>query len=191
MRDLMTTSGRPSSRTEAGHAGTSGEPIGVMDFRVACDEAVRSAFDRALGMLHHMMYVEARAMFEAIAADDPGCSMAKWGVSTTMFQPLWASRPDAAALQRGWEIVAQAETTSASERDALLIAATRAFYAEPDSAAAYSLRMDRWTRGMAVAYDAHVLRARPAPHTWLRRVRAPLEVRALPSAATIATVGIL
>ncbi len=131
-----------------------GESIGVVDFQATCHEAVRTDFDRALAMLHHMMYVEARAMFEAIAADDPGCGMAQWGVATTLFQPLWQARPGAAALQRGWELMERAASAPASERDALLIAATRAFFSEPASAE-YWQRIDRWAQGMAAAYDAY------------------------------------
>lgn len=131
-----------------------GAAIGVVDFQARCQEAVDADFDRALTMLHHMMYVEARATFEAIAADDPDCGMAQWGVATTLFQPLWNSRPDAAALQRGWEIMERAASAPASERDALLIAATRAFFSEP-ATAEYWQRIDRWAQGMAAAYDAY------------------------------------
>jgi hypothetical protein len=30
-----------------------------------CDEAVRADFDRALALMHHMMYVQSRGEFEA------------------------------------------------------------------------------------------------------------------------------
>lgn len=137
----------------AGHVHAPAAALGIVDFQVGCDETVRADFDRALATMHHMMYVEARAMFEAIAAAEPDCGMAQWGVATTLFQPLWPSRPDASALQRGWELMERAATAPASERDALLIEATRAFFAEPDTAE-YWQRVDRWAQGMAVAYGA-------------------------------------
>ncbi|MBA2668344.1 MAG: hypothetical protein H0U69_15070 [Trueperaceae bacterium] len=43
--------------------------------------------------------------------------MAYWGIATTLFQPLWPSRPGPEVLQRGAELSerARAFTTSARE----------------------------------------------------------------------------
>ncbi len=67
--------------------------IGTVDFQVACDEAVQAEFDRGLALMHHMMYQRAHGTFEEIIEKDPDCGMAYWGVATTMFQPLWPTRP--------------------------------------------------------------------------------------------------
>jgi tetratricopeptide (TPR) repeat protein len=131
------------------------QEIGTVDFRVSCDDAVRQRFDRALGLMHHMMYEQARSAFDAITRDDPNCAMAHWGVATTLFQPLWGTRPSDEDLQRGWRLSERArELAPPSTRERLLVAATTAFFQDPDSAA-FSDRITRWTQGMAEAYQAN------------------------------------
>jgi len=53
--------------------GDAANDIGDVQFQVSCQPAVRADFDRAVALLHHMMYVEARASFEGIAEADPTC----------------------------------------------------------------------------------------------------------------------
>ena len=50
---------------------------------------MQADFDRAVALLHHMMYEQSRAVFAAIAEEDPDCAMARWGIDTTLFQALW------------------------------------------------------------------------------------------------------
>jgi hypothetical protein len=50
---------------------TGDEALGTVDFRVSCAEETQPNFDRALGFLHHMMYVEAQTAFERIVKNDP------------------------------------------------------------------------------------------------------------------------
>jgi hypothetical protein len=130
-----------------------GAEIGDVDFRADCEVEVRGSVDRALGLMHHMMYEQARALFAEVAEEDPACAIAHWGVATTLFQPLWPSRPDAEALQRGWALTEQARSVVSSEREARLIDATGAFFREPESAE-YWTRIERWADGMRDAYEA-------------------------------------
>lgn len=129
--------------------------IGAVDFRVSCDEAVRADFDRALGLMHHMMYEQARSEFEKIAAADPDCAMAYWGIATTLFQPLWGTRPSKEDIQRGRDNIRRAmDADPGTERERLLVQATRAFFSEPDDATVRS-RIERWAAGMQPAYQAN------------------------------------
>jgi tetratricopeptide (TPR) repeat protein len=130
-----------------------GAEIGAVDFRADCRIEVRDRVDRALGLMHHMMYEQARAVFSEVAEEDPSCAMAHWGVATTLFQPLWSDRPNPEALQRGFVATEQARAVVASDREARLIAATGAFFRDPDSAD-YWARIERWADGMRVAYEA-------------------------------------
>ena len=149
--------GLPGHAGEAGASGTKavhdGSSIGVVDFGVACDENVQADFDHALGLMHHMMYAEARRAFEEIAETDPGCAMAHWGIATTRFQPLWPTRPGAADRQRGRVEIAKARELAETERERLLIEATAAFFEEPEPAGFWE-RLDRWSEGMDAAYEA-------------------------------------
>ena len=91
--------GRGSVAQEAhGHG-----DLGQVRFPVSCSEASNHRFDRAVALLHHMMYVESRQAFEELAREDPSCAMAHWGVAMTLFQPLWPTRPSADDLRRGYE----------------------------------------------------------------------------------------
>lgn len=144
-----------SSHLHDDHATRVGdEPLGTVDFRVSCAAATRPAFDRALGLMHHMMYVEARAAFEQIVDNDPECAMAYWGVATTLFQPLWGTRPSAEELNRGWSLIQKAkELSPPTGREKQLVAATEAFFLEPETAE-FRTRVDRWAKAMTVAYQA-------------------------------------
>jgi tetratricopeptide (TPR) repeat protein len=139
--------GGPSAAVEV-----DGEAIGEVDFGAACAEP--ADVDRALGLMHHMMYAQARGVFEEIAAADPDCAMAHWGIATTLFQPLWGTRPSAEELQRGWRAIEQARERARSEREASLIESTAAFFREPETAD-FPTRIRRWIEAMAATYEAH------------------------------------
>lgn len=131
-----------------------GANIGDIDFRVDCDEGVREDFDHALGMLHHMMYVISRGAFEEIAERDTQCAMAYWGIATTLFQPLWGTRPSEEELQRGWQKIQKARDLVQSEREKLLIESTAGFFKEPETADFWT-RIERWVDGVETAYNAY------------------------------------
>jgi Tfp pilus assembly protein PilF len=67
--------------------------LGSVHLSVSCETAVQSRFDRAVALLHRMTYPQARKAFEDVAASDPRCAMAYWGIAMTLFQPLWPTRP--------------------------------------------------------------------------------------------------
>jgi hypothetical protein len=141
---------------EVGHAhgATAHEAgeIGVVEFRVSCDPAVREDFDHAVGLLHHMMYVESRRAFERIAAQHPECGMAHWGIAMSLFQPLWPGRPGADVRQRGWDAVQRAkELGPLSDRERALVEATAAFFENPQENVWWP-RIQRWAEAMEAAY---------------------------------------
>jgi tetratricopeptide (TPR) repeat protein len=141
----------PTVATPQQH-GSEDHNVGTVDFQVSCDPEVRADFDRAVALLHHMMYVEARAAFERIAERVPGCAMAHWGIGVTLFQPLWPARPGPEALRRGWSAIRQAsELEPATDRERQLVAAAAAFYREPEGADWWT-RIRRWEEAMQAAY---------------------------------------
>lgn len=131
-----------------------GAEIGNINFGVDCSDAVRENFNHALGMLHHMMYESARSTFEKIAKSEPGCAMAYWGIATTLFQPIWPTRPSVENIQNGLKNIEKAAQLVESEREKHLIDATAAFFSEPASAN-YNSRIQRWHHGAADAYNAY------------------------------------
>jgi len=80
------------------HAHASGEQLGVVHFPTSC-RGVDADFTRAVALLHSFGYEESRRAFETVAAKDPACGMAFWGVAMTWYHPIWAppTRPDLSA----------------------------------------------------------------------------------------------
>ncbi|HUG97563.1 MAG TPA: hypothetical protein VMQ83_00115 [Gammaproteobacteria bacterium] len=129
-------------------------PLGTVNFPVTCTEQAQVQFHRAVALLHHMTYPQAREAFEQIAATDPRCAMAQWGIAMTLFQPLWPTRPGVEERQRGWEAVQKAKALELpTERERLFVAAAEAFFLEPLESD-YWLRIRRWEQASEKLYAA-------------------------------------
>ncbi|MEK6802170.1 MAG: tetratricopeptide repeat protein [Nitrospirota bacterium] len=131
-----------------------GHRLGTVDLPISCSKQAQVEFNRAIALLHHMTYPQAREAFDRVAATDPQCAMAHWGIAMTLFQPLWPTRPGRAELRRGWEAVQTARTLGApTERERLLVDAAAEFFREPESQG-YWPRIRRWEQAMQRAYVA-------------------------------------
>lgn len=135
------------------NSASAGNSTGTVNFQVSCGEAVRADVDHALGMMHHMMYAQARSEFEAVAQTEPDCAMAHWGIATTLFQPLWGTVPGAADIARGREAIQKARETAKDPREKWLIEATGAFF-DPETDMVRE-RLAGWIKGMDAAYRAY------------------------------------
>ena len=130
------------------------DALGKVDFKISCSPSAETQFETAMALLHHMTYPQAQAEFEQLIAKEPECAMAHWGVAMTLFQPLWPTRPSPASLERGWAEVQKAKQLSpTTQRERLLIAATEAFFREPQSPD-YWQRIHRWEAASKDAYEA-------------------------------------
>jgi len=131
-----------------------GHKMSAVNFPISCSPRAQTEFNRAVTLLHHMTYPQARAAFQNIATIDQRCAMAHWGVALTLFQPLWPTRPNLSARQLGWrEVEAAKSLAPPTEREQLFIAATEAFFLDPQ-ANDYWLRIRRWEQAMQKVYDA-------------------------------------
>ena len=103
--------------------------LGTVNFPVSCTAAVQKPFTRGVALLHSFWYEEAQKEFEQIAADDPHCAMAHWGVAMSLWHQLW-NQPDAGVIQHGLDQVQEAKNTDgpATPRERDYIAAIGAFY---------------------------------------------------------------
>ncbi|CAN5810557.1 hypothetical protein BH23GEM11_BH23GEM11_07680 [soil metagenome] len=139
----------------ASHQAAAADDLGTVDFRASCAPGVQQDVDRAVALLHHMMYEQSRAAFEAVAQEDAGCAAAHWGAATTLFQPLWPARPDAETRQRGWGLVETARELGAeTDRERALLDATAAFFEDPADDAWWP-RIERWAERLEAAHRAH------------------------------------
>ena len=66
------------------------EVLGKVDFPISCKPAVQQPFNRAVALLHSFAYGPAAKAFRDVAAADPTCAMAHWGVAMTTFHPVWS-----------------------------------------------------------------------------------------------------
>jgi tetratricopeptide (TPR) repeat protein len=147
---LAGCAGRPEGRMQQ----HTGHVLGTVDFPITCSEQAQGEFNQAVALLHHMTYPQAREAFQRVAAIDPRCAMAHWGIAMTLFQPLWPTRPQPEALDRGWEAVQKAKALQPpTERERLFVAAAEAFFLEPASSD-YWLRIRRWEQAAGRIYAA-------------------------------------
>ena len=144
------------SATDAGFARALDEgehPLGKVDFSISCSDQAKEEFDHAVALLHHMTYPRAKAAFEHVAALDPECAMAHWGIAMSLFQPLWPTRPGPDQLQQGWQAVQTAKALEPpTEREQLYITAAEAFFREPESTD-YWERIRRWEEATDALYQ--------------------------------------
>ena len=140
---------------QTARSSTSVEPLGRVDFPTSCSPEARVEFNRAVALLHHMTYPQAREAFRKVSEIDPGCAMAQWGVAMTLFHPLWPTRPGPEDLRKGWEAVEKARSLEPpTDRETLFVAAAGAFFDEPESPD-YWLRIRRWEKASERLHTAY------------------------------------
>jgi len=117
------------------------EALGKVHFPTSC-QGVDAEFTRAAALLHSFGYEESRRAFEAVAAKDPSCAIAYWGIAMTWYHPIWAP-PSPQELAAGAAAARKAaELGAKTERERGYIAAIGAFYHDAD-------RLDHQTRALA------------------------------------------
>jgi tetratricopeptide (TPR) repeat protein len=129
---------------QGSRADTAPKVIEEVDFAISCGPTSQTAFKHAVWTLHSFWYPEALKEFTAIAAAEPGCAMAYWGIAMSHWYPLWYP-PSPAALKAGSEALVKATAApTQTAREADYIAAIGAFYRDNE-------KLDHQTR--AVAYE--------------------------------------
>ena len=134
-------------------ASIAGERLGPVSFPVSCADSVRAEFSRGVALLHDFWYEEATPQFERIAAADPACAMAHWGVAMSRFHQIW-DRPDEAGMAAGWREMQAAQAMPAkTARERAYIAALSEFF-QPGSAE-YLPRISRYAAAMGRLHHSH------------------------------------
>lgn len=103
--------------------------LGTVTFPVSCAPNVQKPFERGVALLHSFWYEEAEKEFQQIAADDPTCAMAHWGVAMSLWHQLW-NNPDPQVIGKGLDEVHEAKNTGGqtTPREQAYITAISAFY---------------------------------------------------------------
>ncbi len=128
--------------------------VGTVDLPNSCKSEVQEQINRAVALVHHMMYGDSRKIFTAITVDDPECAMAHWGIAMTLFHPLWAP-PSEAELAEGWKAVQKAVGLNPpTAQEKAYVAAAEAFYKDWEKVN-HKTRIVRWEGAQEKLYRAH------------------------------------
>jgi hypothetical protein len=91
------------------------QQLGNVHFETSCNEVAQRRFDRAMRYQHSFWYSAARDIFNEVAAADPQCGMAYWGVALSYLNnphspiPEPNLAPGLAAIQKAKEVGAKNE----------------------------------------------------------------------------------
>lgn len=178
----------PPAAAQEEHHHESAEQVGKVSFVVSCSPPAQKQFNVAVAWLHSFEYGEAEQTFERVAAIDPTCAMAHWGIAMTQYHQLW-SPPGRAELEKGAREAQKAKAIGAKttrERD--YIDAIAEFYGDwersdyPTRAAQYERAMESLYKHYptdreasvfyALALNASALAATPMDKTYEKQKRA-------------------
>src|SRR3954453_24017023 len=91
------------------------QQLGNVHFATSCNETAQRRFDRAMRYQHSFWYRAARDVFAEVAAADPQCAMAYWGIALTYLDnphgpiPGPNVAPGLAAIQKAKDIGAKSD----------------------------------------------------------------------------------
>ena len=133
-------------QSEETHSHPAPEKLGKVSFPTTCAPSVARDFERSVALLHSFAYAASEQSFRNVAAKDPTCAMAHWGIAMSHFHQLW-SPPAPAELHDGQvEIELALAMNRGSPRERQFIAAAAAYYRDitatpPSRAKAYEEAM--------------------------------------------------
>ena len=148
--------GRAAAQEHEHPAGEHGE-LGRVDFAVSCSAEVAGDFETAVAMLHSFWFPEAAAAFRAVAAEDPSCGMAHWGLAVTLMgNPMGRSSPSPQNLAAGLAAAEKAVelTRSAPHREQMYADAVLSYYRDYE-ARDHLARMADLEEAFAALSQAH------------------------------------
>ncbi len=139
-------------RSEEFHSHPAPEKLGKVAFPTSCHPGVAREFERSVALLHSFAYGASEESFRKVAAADPNCAMAHWGIAMSHYHQLW-SAPSPAELRAGHlEIERALAMNRGTPRERQFIAAAAAYYQDGDAtppmrAKAYAGAMAEAARG--------------------------------------------
>jgi tetratricopeptide (TPR) repeat protein len=153
---IFVTSPEIGSAQDHHHPADSSAAIGQVEFATTCAPAVAERMEQAVAMLHSFWFAESVRAFREIAAADPACAMAHWGIAMTeMGNPMARVMPSAEAMLTGLAASERARdlAQSQSHREQMYAATVLAYFsgAERDHGA----RMAAHEEALAALHRAH------------------------------------
>lgn len=137
------------------HEDFNASQLGTVRIPVSCAQPVQKSFERGVALLHSFWYEEAQKEFLQIAAQDPECAMAHWGVAMSLWHQLW-NHPDEKVIAHGQEEVQLANGNGGrtTAREKAYIAAIAAFY-NGSKKVEYEARAKAYSDAMKKVYESY------------------------------------
>jgi tetratricopeptide (TPR) repeat protein len=123
------------------------EVLGAVVFPTTCAASVQPRFERALALLHSFAYTEAEQAFRNVAAADPGCAIAHWGVAMSLFHQLWDNPAPSELAKGAAELERARRLGTASARELAFIDAAAVYFR--DDGTPHALRAQAYEDAMA------------------------------------------
>ena len=163
---LLTVAAPASAQHD--HAAAGSDQIGgdSVSFLTSCAPALRQDFNRAVALLHSFWFAQAIAVFDEVAAKDPSCAIAHWGVALARWGNPFAGLRSAQQIELGRAAIQKAQTTgSPTPRERAFINAAAELFTSGDAATqrartvAYERAMDRVVRAFPGDMEARIFYA--------------------------------
>ena len=133
------------------------EALGRVSFPTSCAAAVQPEIDRAVAMLHSFWFDATHKAFDKIAAADPSCAVAHWGVAMTMWGNPFVRQPIPPERQKeGLAAVERAAALASrvTHREQMYIDAAAALWRDAEKLD-HLARLARHEEAMKALYEAH------------------------------------
>ena len=140
-----------------GEAPATAQQVGSVTFPTSCSPEVQPKFEEAVAMLHSFWFEPAEAAFREVAADDPDCAMAHWGIAMTQWgNPIARAAPSPERVEVAVEAVEAARTLSAdaTDRERMYVEAVAALY-DDHATTGHLERMRAHEKAMRALMEAH------------------------------------
>ena len=109
------------------------EQMGEANLPISCTPEAQAEFDHGLAFLHSFWFGSAIDSFNQVAALDPTCAMAHWGVAMSLLGIPWSPTPEE-AVAAGLEAVEKAIAAGApTPREHAYIDAVATLYKDADT----------------------------------------------------------
>ncbi|MEX2583982.1 MAG: hypothetical protein WD766_11945 [Gemmatimonadota bacterium] len=146
----------PISAQDHPHPAGSADALGSVHFTSSCSADVAEPLQTAVAMLHSFWFNESVEAFRQVAAVDPSCAMAHWGVAMTeMGNPMARVLPSPEALRTGLDAAQRARELAGSQshREQMYADAVLAYFEGADRD--HATRMAAHEEALAALNRAH------------------------------------
>ena len=130
------------------------QQLGNVHFETSCNETAQRRFDRGMRYQHSFWYRQSKEIFEEVLQADPECSIAYWGIAQSLLVNPFNPTPPK-NLHEGLAAIQKArQIGTKTEREADLISAIEAYYADFDKVGQRS-RAQSYLRAMEQVATRH------------------------------------